>query len=64
VPISEVRRKHNSGTIELNSWQKIGKIESEFYERLDLAFRYATNPENIGFRQVKSDNMTIDFLSA
>jgi len=62
LPISEVRGKHNSGTIELNVWQKIGKIESEFYERFGLSFQICYKSGKYWIQTGKSDNMTIDSL--
>ena len=62
LPISEVRGKHNSGTIELNVCQKIGKIKSEFYERFGLSIQICYKSGKYWIQTGKSDNMTIDSL--
>lgn len=60
--IGSIRKIHNPGTIEIKSWDKVGEVERDFYQRfgLNVQICYMCGPRWI--QTGKSDNITLDSL--
>jgi hypothetical protein len=62
MPLSLLRKNHNPGTIEVKSWQKVGEVEKEFYNKFGLSVQISYKSGDRWIQTGKSDNVTIAFL--
>jgi hypothetical protein len=62
VLISGLRKKHDPGTIEIKSWQKVGRIEKEFFTKFGLSVQICYRSGRHWIQTGKSDNMTLASL--
>ena len=62
TPLGSIRKNHNPGTIELKSWDKVGEVEKEFYNRFGLNVQICYKSGNRWIQTGKSDSVTIGVL--
>jgi len=62
IPVGMIRKIHEPGTIELKTWDKVGKIEKELYIRFGLSVQICYKSGRHWIQTGKSDNMTLQSL--
>lgn len=58
--IAEIRRQHNPGGLDINPWQKTGRIEQEFHKRFGLNIQIFRHHGNSWIQTVGTDEFTLD----
>jgi hypothetical protein len=62
IQVGMIRRIHDPGTIEVKTWETIGKIENEFYSKFGLSVQICYKSGDHWIQTGKSDNMTLKSL--
>ena len=60
--VGSIRKIHNQGTLELKSWNKVGEVEKEFYNKFGLNVQVLYRNGKRWIQTGKSDNLTIKAL--
>jgi hypothetical protein len=60
--IASIRKIHDPGTLNVNSWNKVGEVEKEFYKKFGLSVQIFYRCGQRWIQTGKSDNLTIDSL--
>src|SRR3954464_2662120 len=59
LKIGEMRKKHNSGILEIKSWHKTGDVEARFKEEYGLHVQIFRFDNNQWIQSAKSDKLTL-----
>ena len=59
LKIGEIRKKHNSGTLEIKSWDKTGDVEQRFREEYGLYVQIFNLENGQWVQSVKTDELTL-----
>src|SRR4051794_17004548 len=57
--IGEIRKKHNTGILEIKSWEETGDVEQHFKDQFGLYVQIFRNENNHWIQSEKSDKLTL-----
>ena len=62
IQVGVIRSRHDPGVIEMKSWDRVGRIEKEFYLKFGLNVQICYRSGGRWIQTGKSDNMTLKSL--